>query len=54
MVLKKPFLRGVLVLIETMANGIVSLNYSPNIAMDEENKKKADTKPNKPEEKPNK
>lgn len=39
--LKKPFLRGVLVLIETMANGIVSLNYSANIAMDEENKKNA-------------
>lgn len=40
-VLKKPFLRGVLVLIETMANGVVSLNYSANIAMDEENKKEA-------------
>jgi len=39
--LKKPFLRGVLVLIETMANGIVSLNYSANIAMDEEQKKEA-------------
>ncbi|MGZ3808060.1 MAG: DUF1385 domain-containing protein [Bacteriovorax sp.] len=39
--LKRPFLRGVLVLIETMANGIVSLNYSANIAMDEENKKEA-------------
>lgn len=39
--LKKPFLRGVLVLIETMANGVVSLNYSANIAMDEENKKLA-------------
>ncbi len=37
--LKKPFMRGVLVLIETMANGIVSLNYSANIAMEEENKK---------------
>ena len=30
---KKPFLRGVLVLIESMANGIVSLNYSANVAM---------------------
>ncbi len=40
-VFKKPFLRGVLVLIETMANGVVSLNYSANIAMDEENKKNA-------------
>lgn len=39
--LKKPLLRGVLVLVETMANGIVSLNYSANIAMDEENKKEA-------------
>jgi uncharacterized protein YqhQ len=39
--LKKPFFRGVLILIETMANGIVSLNYSANIAMDEENKKEA-------------
>jgi uncharacterized protein YqhQ len=38
---KKPLLRGVLILIETMANGIVSLNYSANIAMDEENKKEA-------------
>ena len=37
--LKKPFLRGVLVLVETMVNGVVSLNYSANIAMDEENKK---------------
>lgn len=42
--LKRPFLRGVLVLIETMANGIVSLNYSANIAMDEENKKEAQAK----------
>jgi uncharacterized protein YqhQ len=40
-VFKKPFLRGVLVLVETMANGVVSLNYSANIAMDEENKKAA-------------
>lgn len=39
--LKKPFLRGVLMLIETMANGIVSLNYSANIAMAEEEKEKA-------------
>lgn len=39
--MKKPFLRGVLTLIETMANGIVSLNYSANIAMEEENKKEA-------------
>lgn len=48
--LKKPFLRGVLVLIETMANGIVSLNYSANIAMDEENKKEAMAKGLSPEE----
>ena len=39
--LKFPFMRGVLMLIESMANGIVSLNYSANIAMDEEMKKKA-------------
>lgn len=39
--MKKPFLRGVLMLIETMANGIVSLNYSANIAMAEEEKEKA-------------
>lgn len=42
--LKKPFLRGILTLVETMANGIVSLNYSANIAMDEENKKAASDK----------
>jgi len=40
-ILKQPFLRGILVLIETMANGIVSLNYSANIALDEEMKKEA-------------
>jgi uncharacterized protein YqhQ len=34
--LRKPFIRGILVLIETMANGIVSLNYSAHIAMEEE------------------
>jgi uncharacterized protein YqhQ len=39
--LKKPFLRGVIVLVEAMANGIVSLNYSANIAMEEEEKEKA-------------
>ncbi len=39
--LKKPLLRGVLILIETMANGIVALNYSARIAMDEELKKEA-------------
>lgn len=39
--LKKPFLRGVIILIETMVNGIVSLNYSANIAMDEEMKNEA-------------
>jgi uncharacterized protein YqhQ len=40
-IFKKPFLRGVLMLIETMANGIVSLNYSANIEMGEEEKQKA-------------
>lgn len=39
--LRKPFLRGILTLIETMANGIVSLNYSAHIAMDEELKQEA-------------
>lgn len=39
--LKKPFLRGILMLIETMANGLVSLNYSANIAMEEEEREKA-------------
>lgn len=38
--MKKPFLRGVLVLIEAMANGIVSLNYSANIAQEGEDIKK--------------
>lgn len=40
-ILKKPFLRGVLLLIETMANGLVSLNYSANIAMADEERKAA-------------
>lgn len=39
--MKKPFLRGVLTLIEAMANGVVSLNYSANIAMNEELKEEA-------------
>ncbi|HXH74290.1 MAG TPA: DUF1385 domain-containing protein [Bacteriovoracaceae bacterium] len=39
--MKKPFLRGVLMLVETMANGLVSLNYSANIAMAEEERAKA-------------
>ncbi len=38
---KKPFFRGVLVLIEAMVNGIVALNYSANIAMGEELRKEA-------------
>jgi uncharacterized protein YqhQ len=38
--LKKPFMRGVLILIETMANGIVSLNYSANIAQADEIREK--------------
>jgi uncharacterized protein YqhQ len=38
---KKPFLRGILMLIETMANGLVSLNYSANIAMAAEEREKA-------------
>ncbi len=39
--MKKPFLRGVVMLVEAMANGIVSLNYAANIAMDEELKAEA-------------
>jgi uncharacterized protein YqhQ len=39
--LRKPVLRGVLILVETMANGIVSLNYSANVNMDAEQKAKA-------------
>lgn len=39
--MKKPFLRGIVMLIEAMANGIVSLNYSANVAMDEELKAEA-------------
>ncbi|MFT6630878.1 MAG: hypothetical protein ACJAS4_000822 [Bacteriovoracaceae bacterium] len=39
--MKKPFLRGIVMLVEAMANGIVSLNYSANIAMEEELKAEA-------------
>ncbi|MCT4640907.1 MAG: DUF1385 domain-containing protein [Bacteriovoracaceae bacterium] len=39
--LRKPFFRGIVTLVEAMANGVVSLNYSANIAMDEEEKEKA-------------
>ncbi len=39
--LKKPFFRGIVMMVEAMANGVVSLNYSANIAMDEELKEKA-------------
>ena len=38
---RKPFMRGVLVLIESMCNGVVSLNYSAHIAMNEELKAQA-------------
>ena len=42
---RKPFLRGVLVLLETMANGIVALNYAARIALEDEQlaSAKADT-----------
>ena len=40
-IFKKPFLRGILMLVETMANGLVSLNYSANIAMADEERKAA-------------
>lgn len=39
-VLKVPFLRGILVLLETMFNGIVSLNYSAKIAIDRQKNQK--------------
>lgn len=35
-IMRKPFLRGILMVIESMANGIVALNYSANVAMQEE------------------
>lgn len=38
-IFQKPFFRGVVALFEAMANGIVSLNYSANIAMEEEKPK---------------
>ncbi len=41
---RKPFFRGILMLIEAMANGIVALNYSANVAMGEEiDKKKSES-----------
>ncbi|OFZ24998.1 MAG: hypothetical protein A2381_13045 [Bdellovibrionales bacterium RIFOXYB1_FULL_37_110] len=40
--LKLPFVRGVFILLETMANGIVALNYSARIAMASEMIKKAE------------
>lgn len=39
--LRKPFFRGIVTLFEAMANGIVALNYSANIALEEEVKKDA-------------
>jgi len=39
--MNKPFLRGIIMLIEAMTNGVVALNYSANIAMDEELKAEA-------------
>ena len=41
--LKWPFLRGAVVLIESLSNGITALQFSAQIAFDEENK--AQTKP---------
>ncbi|MDA8792276.1 DUF1385 domain-containing protein [Bacteriovoracaceae bacterium] len=40
-IFKMPFFRGVLTLVETMLNGIVSLNYSANVAMKDELLEKA-------------
>src|SRR5687767_6144325 len=37
-ILKKPILRGVATLLESMIQGIDALNYSANIAVEEENK----------------
>ena len=34
--MRKPFLRGILTLVESMANGLVALNYSADISMHEE------------------
>ncbi|OFZ23606.1 MAG: hypothetical protein A2202_04580 [Bdellovibrionales bacterium RIFOXYA1_FULL_36_14] len=42
--LQLPFIRGVFVLLETMANGIVALNYSARVAMSSEMIKKAEKK----------
>ncbi|MBT3982108.1 MAG: DUF1385 domain-containing protein [Bacteriovoracaceae bacterium] len=39
--MKKPLLRGVLMLVESMANGLVSLNYSADVVMHEELKEEA-------------
>lgn len=39
--MKKPFLRGILTLVESMANGLVALNYSADVAMHEELKQEA-------------
>lgn len=41
---KKPFFRGILIMMESMANGIVSLNYSANMAFDQEKREKVDYK----------
>lgn len=40
-IFKRPIFRGVVTLFEAMANGLVSLNYSANVAMKEELKKEA-------------
>lgn len=39
-IMNRPFFRGILMLIEAMLNGIVALNYSANIALDEDMKKR--------------
>ncbi|MAX67342.1 MAG: metal-dependent enzyme [Halobacteriovoraceae bacterium] len=40
---KKPFFRGVIMLIEAMANGIVALNYSAQLSLEEELKSRDKT-----------
>lgn len=43
-ILRKPFIRGIFVLLETMANGVVALNYSARVAMASDVIEKAEKK----------
>ena len=40
--LKKPFLRGIVVLLESLTNGVEALNFSADVAVRDEGHKKAD------------